>query len=389
MSTSRLLLFTSLFAMTLFAQSNRFVMDGHVHMINRQFYLGGDISDSYKDGQVDLPRIRKGGLSAIFFSLFSQEAYYTNRYETKQTLRLMDLALRQIQKNHDQIEIAYTASDVERIHKAGKIGAFLDLEGGFDLDGDLNVLRDMYRLGLRSAMLVAHNYTNEFADSCCAMARWHGINAKGRTVIREMNRLGMVINVAHGSDETIQQTVEASSDPVLYSHGGSRAIVDTGRNITDEAARKLAAKGGVIGVQFGNTFNNPKYYASVQKGRPYGNFAPSPAFFSHPESIEDVDRQVAKAYPDHALELPDEIRMPVDQLLVTINHWIGVVGEDHVSLGSDFDGGPPLPKGMHDISDYQQVIAAMQERGWSEERIRKVAGLNLLRLIRQVTEKRR
>jgi membrane dipeptidase len=381
------LLFGILLTTACFAQSDRFVMDGHVHMINRQFYLGGDISDSYKDGQVDLPRIRKGGLSAIFFSLFSQELYYGNRYETKQTLRLMDLALRQIEKNHGQIEIAYTASDLERIHKAGKIGAFLDLEGGFDLDGDLGVLGEMYRLGLRSAMLVAHNYTNEFADSCCAAPRWHGINAKGRAVIHEMNRLGMVINVAHGSDETIQQTAEASSDPVLYSHGGSRAIVDTGRNITDEAARKLAAKGGVVGVQFGNTFNNPKYYAWVQKGRPYGNFAPTPPHFVRPDTIEDVDRQAAKGYPDHPIDIPDEYRMPVDQLLVTLEHWIAVAGEDHVSLGSDFDGGPPLAKGMHDISDYPQVLTAMEKRGWSEARIRKVAGLNLLRLIRQVTEK--
>ncbi len=370
-------------------QSGRFVMDGHVHMINRQFYLGGDISDSYRDGQVDLPRIRKGGLSAIFFSLFSSEEYYGNRYEGKHTLRPLDLALRQIQKNRDQIEIAYTATDLERIHRAGKVGAFLDLEGGFDLDGDLGVLRDLYRLGLRSAMLVAHNYTNAFADSCCAAPRWHGINDRGREVIHEMNRLGMVINVAHGSDETIQQAAEASSDPVLYSHGGSRAIVDTGRNITDAAARKVAAKGGVIGIQFGNTFNNPKYYAWHQKGRPYGNFSPEPPHFLHPETIEEIDRRVAKKYPGEPVDIPDEYRMPIDQLVVTLDHWIEVVGEDHVSLGSDFDGGPPLAKGMHDIGDYQQVAVAMQKHGYSEERVRKVMGLNLLRLIRKVTEKGR
>ena len=381
------LVFGFLLAGICLGQPGRFVMDGHVHMINRQFYLGGDISDSYQDGQVDLPRIRKGGLSAIFFSLFSSEEYYPNRYEVKHTLRLMDLALRQIRKNQSQIEIAYNAADLERIHKAGKVGAFLDLEGGFDLDGDLGVLRDMYRLGLRSAMLVAHNYTNEFADSCCAAPRWHGINDKGRAVIREMNRLGMVINVAHGSDETIQQAAEASSDPVLYSHGGSRAIVDTGRNLSDEAARKVAATGGVVGIQFGNTFNNPVYYARQQKGRPYGNFAPQAPHFTKPDTIEEVDRKAARHYPSTSVEIPDEYRMPIDQLIVTLDHWISVVGEDHVSLGSDFDGGPPLAKGMHDIADYPQVLAAMQKHGWSEERIRKVAGLNLLRLIRQVTEK--
>ncbi len=177
----------------------------------------------------------------------------------------------------------------------------------------LGVLRDLYRLGLRSAMLVAHNYTNEFADSCCAAPRWNGINARGREVIHEMNRLGMVINVAHGSDETIQQAAEASSDPVLYSHGGSRAIVDTGRNITDETARRVAVKGGVIGVQLGNTFNNPKYDGWVQEGRPYGNFSPVPRHFSQPDTIEEVDRKVAKGYPGQPPEVPDEYRMPVDQ----------------------------------------------------------------------------
>ena len=130
------------------------------------------MTDSYKDGQVDLPRIRQGGLKAIFFSLFSSEEYYPRRFEVKHTMQLMDLALRQIDQHRDQIEIALRASDIERINKAGKLAAFLDLEGGFDLDGDLGILRDLYRLGLRSAMLVSHNYTNNFADSCCAPSKW-------------------------------------------------------------------------------------------------------------------------------------------------------------------------------------------------------------------------
>src|SRR6266436_3571208 len=191
-----------------------FVMDGHVHMINRQFYLGGDITDSYPDGQVDLPRIQRGGLKAIFFSIFSSEEYYARRFELKHTLQLMDLALQQLEKHRDAIEIALNGADIRRINKAGKIAAVLDLEGGFDLDGDLGVLRDLYRLGLRSAQLPAHNWANNFADSCCAPPKWHGLNDRGRAVIHEMNRLGMVINVSHGSDETISQAIDASSDPV-------------------------------------------------------------------------------------------------------------------------------------------------------------------------------
>ena len=128
-------------------------------MIDRQFYLGGDIGERVGDGQVDLPRAKEGGIDAMFCSIFITEDYYPQRFETKQVMRLMDLALTQLEKNRAVIELARNASDIERINKAGKMAAVLDLEGGFDLDGDLGVLRDLYRLGLRSAQLPAHNWT--------------------------------------------------------------------------------------------------------------------------------------------------------------------------------------------------------------------------------------
>ncbi len=364
-----------------------FIMDGHVHMINRQFYLGGDITDSYADGQVDLPRIRKGGLKAIFFSLFSSEEYYARRFEVRHTLDLMDLALSQLDKHRDQIELALKGSDIERINKAGKIAAVLDLEGGFDLDGDLGVLRDLYRLGLRSAMLSSHNFTNNFADSCCAPAKWNGVNERGRAVIAEMNRLGMVINVAHGSNEMILQAAESSRDPVLYSHGGSRHFVDTPRNLTDDAAKKVASKGGVIGLQFGNSFSNRKYFDWHQKGKPFGNVSESMKRYGAFETIEALDKAVGKTYPSLPEPAPEEMRMGMDRLVEVIDYWIGLVGEDHVSLGSDFDGGPLPPRGMRDIGDYGQIGDALLRKGYSEQRVRKVLGLNLLRLFRQVTEK--
>jgi membrane dipeptidase len=362
-------------------------MDAHVHLINRQLYLGGDISDHYKDGQVDLPRIRKGGVNAIFFSLFTSDSYYPNRFELKQTMILMDLALRQIRKNQDQIEIARNASDIERIYKSGKIAAFLHLEGSFDLDGDLGVLRDLYRLGLRSAMFVAHNTDTNFADACCSPPKWNGITAHGLEVVHEMNRLGMVIDVAHASDATMRQVATASSDPLIYSHGGSMFVVNTPRNITDETAKIIAAKGGVIGIQFGNGFNNPKYHDWLESHR---QSRPAPLFTSLAPvlaNFQTVNDEEAKRYPPVPENVPEELRMPVDQLVVVLDHWIEVVGEDHVALGSDFDGWLPLPKGMHDIGDYQLLITAMRGHGYSDERVRKIAGLNLLRLIRQVTQK--
>src|SRR5436190_9549822 len=222
--------------------ADAFVFDAHVHMIDRQFYQGGDIGERVANGQVDLPRAKEGGIDAMFFSLFVTEDYYPERFETKQVMRLMDLALTQLEKNRATIEIARTASDIERINKAGKMAAVLDLEGGFDLDGDLGILRDLYRLGLRSAQLPAHNWTNNFADSCCAPPKWHGLNDRGRAVIREMNRLGMIINISHSSDETVAQAIDVSTDPIVATHHGLRSLNNIPRNMPDDLLKKLAAK---------------------------------------------------------------------------------------------------------------------------------------------------
>lgn len=364
---------------------NAFVMDGHIHVMTRELLQGTDIGQRYADGSVDLVRAKAGGLDAMFFSVYTPEPYYPGRYEIKNTFRVVELALDQIEKNKNVIELALNASDIERINRAGKMAAFLDLEGGFDLDGDLNLLRALYRLGLRSMQLTAHNQTNAFIDSCCAQSRWGGINDHGRAVVAEMNRLGMVINVAHASDQSILQVVQASRQPVIYSHGGFRGIVDTPRCITDAAAKAVAAKGGVIGIQFGSSFNNPKYAEWTRSKAPA---APRPAAErpSSPRSLEEVDRQVAKGLP-YVFRgvIPDEYWMGTDQLARVIDYGVKLVGEDHVALGSDFDGGPPLPRQIHDVSDYPEMTKALQQLGYSEQRIRKILGLNWLRVIRQVT----
>lgn len=364
-----------------------FVMDGHVHVMSRQLLEDLDIGQRYPDGSVDLPRIVEGGLNAIFFSIYSEEDYYPGRHEVKNTFRLMELALSQIEKHSDVLELALNATDIERISRSGKIAAFLDLEGAFDLEGDLYLLRALYRLGLRSLQLTAHNMTNAFIDSSSDAPRWGGINEYGRKVIAEMNRLGMVINVAHASDQGIRQTVEASSQPVIYSHGGFRGIVNHPRCITDENAVALAARGGVIGIQFGSTFNNPKFTEWASKN-PLPPTPGAPDINTDPSlSISEVDRQVAEGLPfTFRGRIPDEYWMGVDQLARVIDYGVNLVGEDHIALGSDFDGGPELPREIRDISDYPQITLAMQRLGYREERIRKILGLNWLRVIREVTE---
>ncbi len=363
-----------------------FVMDAHVHVMSRQLLEGLDVGDRLSDGHVDLPRLKEGGLDAVFFSVYTPEAYYPARHEVKNTLRVVSLAIEQIEKNSDQIALALNASDLERISRSGKIAAFIDLEGPFDIDGDLHVLRALYRLGLRSAQLTAHNYTNNFADSCCDISKWNGVNEHGRAVIAEMNRLGMVINVAHGSNETILQSVAASEDPVIYTHGGFRHFADITRCISDEAAKAVAAKGGVIALQFGNSFNNPEYFRWRYNGPLVADISTKLDRYAT-MSIEEVDREVAKGLPMvNKVETPDRYRMPIDQLAKVIDYGVQLVGDDHIGLGSDFDGGPLLAKEMDDASDYPEITKALQRLGYSDERIRKILGENLLRVIRKVTE---
>jgi membrane dipeptidase len=371
-----------------------FVMDGHTHVMTRELLMHTDIGSRYPDGNVDLPRAKAGGVDAMFFSVYTPENYYPGRFEIKNTFRVVNLALDQIKKNNSMIELALTASDIERINKKGKMAAFLDLEGGYDLYGDLNLLRALYKLGLRSMQLTAHNTTNAFIDACNDVYTWGGINDHGKAVIKEMNDLGMVINVAHASNDAILQSVATSRHPVIYSHGGFHKIVDHPRCITDEAAKAIAAKGGVIGVHFGSLFNNPKYWEWQKPNNPIiTQPVPQPKlpriFNSQAttETIEDVDKKLAETVPlNFRGNIPDEYWMHVDQLAKVIDYGVNLVGEDHIALGSDFDGGPELPHEIKDISDYPQMTTAMQKLGYTDQRIKKILGLNWLRVIRKVTE---
>jgi membrane dipeptidase len=322
----------------------------------------------------------------MFFSLFVTEEYYPQHYETKQALRLVDLALRQIRKNNQTIELALNGSDVERIVKSGKIAAVLDMEGSIDRGGDLGVLRQFYSLGLRSYQLSAHNAQNDYADSCCSPPRWHGLNERGRALIREMNRLGMVINVSHASDEAMSQAIDISSDPVIATHHGLREFNDIPRNMPDWLLKKLAAKGGLIGIQIGNEFHNRKVFdwRTQHAGKPFWDTA---RVSSSNLSIEDIDKIVAPQFPMVGSNAPDSLKFTVDDWLKVTDRVIQLVGDDHVILGTDFDGGPTLPLPMRDIRDTPLIIAAMRRRGYSEERIRKIMGGNLLRVFKQITDK--
>ncbi len=365
-----------------------FVFDGHVHMVTRQLYLGGDIGERVPNGQVDLPRMKEGGVDALLFTVFVAEEYNPPRFETRQALRLIDLAHEQVERNSRSIEFALRASDIERINRAGKIAAVLDIEGGFDMDGDPRVLASLYRLGLRAVQLAAHNWTNNFADSCCAPPKWKGLNDRGRAVVREMNRLGMLINLSHASDETMEQTIELSKDPVVATHHGLRSFNDIPRNMPEVLLKKLAARGGVIGFQIGSTFHSRRLFewSVKQAGRPFWDTSAVRAS-APPRTIEEIDRLLAPHYPMVGLNPPSELLLPLDDWFKVVDRAIELAGEDHVALGTDFDGSPTPPRGVRDIRDLPMLTEAMLRRGYSETRIRKFLGGNLLRVFRQVTEK--
>jgi membrane dipeptidase len=364
------------------------VFDGHVHAIDREFYNGGDIGTQKPDGQFDLPRAREGGLGALFFSVFVTEDYYPARYETKQAVRMIDCALDQIASNSQTIELARSAAEIEQIRARGKIAAVLDLEGSFDLDGDPAVIRRMYGMGLRSVQLSAHNWTSNYADSCCSPPKWHGLNDRGRAAIREMNRLGMVINISHASDDAISQAIDISTAPVIATHHGLRSVNDIPRTMPDWLLKKLAAKGGVIGFQLGSEFHSRKAFEwrTAHAGKPFWDTS---AIVERGTklNIYEIDKLVAPQFPMVPAEIPQDVRITMDEWVAVIERAIGIAGEDHVAVGSDFDGGPPLPRGMRDVRDLPMITDAMLRRGWSEDRIRKFLGGNLLRVFREITEK--
>lgn len=368
------------------AAQSPFVFDAHVHMINRQFYLGGDIGQRVPDGHVDLPRLKAGGFNAIFFSLFVQEQYYPGRHETRHTLRLLDLARRQVAANADKIAFAYNAADIRRINGQGKIAAVLDLEGGFDLDGDLGVLRELYRAGFRVLQLPAHNWANNFAESCCAKGPFGGLNPHGRAVVAEMNRLGILINISHASDQTMRDVLAVSTHPIAATHHGLKRFNDIPRTMSDDMLRAIAAKGGVVGFQAGCEFHyRPMFdYRTAQTGKNFWDTSDVAARVSR-MSITEIDALVKPTYPMVGLNPPDDKRCSIDQWLEPVEAAIQIAGEDHVAFGSDYDGGPTLPKGMKDAADVPMLIQAMRRRGWSQQRISKFMGGNLLRVFDNVT----
>lgn len=320
-------------------------------------------------GNTDVARLRKGMVGGQFWSVYIPGEAKDSGYARLQ-LEQIDIARRIIEKYPEVFVPAYTAADVRRAKAAGKIGSLLGMEGGHAIENSLGALRAYYDLGARY-MTLTHNVTLDWADAAMDSARHGGLSSFGEEVVREMNRLGMLIDLSHVSPGTMSDALNVSEAPVIFSHSSARALTDVPRNVPDSILRRLPRNGGVVMVTFVPGFVSSKVVAhgaarNAQFVRLRSQFASDTAAIRR----ELIAWDAANPAP-HAT---------IADVADHIEHVRNVAGIDHVGLGSDFDGtGNDLPDGLHDVSTYPALLVELSKRGWTERDLRKLAGENILR----------
>jgi len=296
----------------------------------------------------DLRRLVAGGVDAQFFSIFPDPRRFPSGEQSRErAIEMIEALKEQIRRHADRLLLAVSTHDIREIARAGKIAALMGLEGGHAIDDDLGNVERFYDLGIRYMTLTWSN-TNGWADSSDDARRHGGLAPFGTEVVREMNRLGMMVDVSHVSDETFWDAVATSAAPIIASHSAARALVNIPRNLSDEMIRAVAANGGVVMVNFGGAF------------------------------IDSRKAGTWKIVQDVVLHLGPS-QTPLDRLLDHIDHVARVGGVDHVGLGSDFDGTLFLPEGVSDVSGFPSITAGLLARGYSADDVRKILGENLLR----------
>jgi membrane dipeptidase len=321
----------------------------------------------------DIPRLRAGHVGAQFWSVWIP--VNTPGFEAVQvTLEQIDLVKRMAAQYPHDFEMAYTAADIRRIHKAHRIAALIGIEGGHQINNSLPVLRQMYDAGARY-MTLTHTSNTSWADSATDMPAHHGLTPFGIEIVKEMNRLGMLVDLSHVSPETMKAALAASQAPVIFSHSSARALVDHPRNVPDDILRAVAANGGVVMVNFAPT------YVSEARNRWESDYAAERARLNSPPYAGIYIGQPERA---QAALAAWETQHPkpmatLDQVADHVEHVRQVAGIDHVGLGSDFDGIPDAPVGLDGVDKYPALLEVLLRRGWSDAEIAKLAGENLLR----------
>ncbi len=354
------------------------VWDCHNDLAYRVLYEGLDIGHRLPAGHVDIPRLQEGGVDVQVVALFIQNFNYPG-HAAEQTRLLLEAMKAAIKKNSDTVELARTGDDIERIVKSGKIAMPLAIEGGHAIEDDIAILREFHSKGV-SSMTLTHNIHHGWADTAAKKPRWHGLNDLGREVIREMNRLGMVIDVSHVSDETFFDVLETSEDAVIFSHSGCRALNEHRRNVSDDMLRALAKNGGVIGIVFELNFLSHEYAQATRELR-----AIHRPWFEKLPPIEDLELRSAIEHLQQGIAWPLENKPTIEDLLDHIDHAVKIAGVDHVGLGADMYPRTPSPVGIRGAHDYPNITNGLKERGYSDDDVKKIMGGNFLRVWKTVT----
>ena len=361
-------------------QSSSIVIDTHDDTTQRLLDPHFDIAARHSDGNIDIPRMREGGLSAIFFSIWISSKIL-GPDAVKQALDQIDAVRETVRKHPNDFLLATSAADIREAKRQHKIAALIGVEGGHMMGNDLSVLRTFAALGVRY-MTLTHMDNNEWADSSTDKPAHNGLTDFGKDVVREMNRLGIIVDVAHVSDKTFYDALEVSKAPVFSSHSSCRAICNAPRNMTDDMMRALAKNGGVIQINYHVGFLSQEF-------RDYEK--------AHPDAEKEINEEIKKRCGDNEsckLTTGDQVvrdfmeagKLPkVDwtKIVEHIDHAVKIAGIDHVGLGSDFDGAV-MPIGMQDVSHLPQITDALLKKGYSESDIRKILGENTLRVLSEV-----
>ena len=319
------------------------------------------------DFETDIPKLRAGQVGAQFWSVWIP-GETTPENAPRVQLEQIDIARRMIDAHPEDFELALTADDIERIFSQGKIASLLGMEGGYGLNNSMGALRTYYDLGVRYMTLV-HNVTLDWADAGLGEQRHGGLTAFGRLVVREMNRTGMMVDLAHTSPAVMHQTLDESKAPVIWSHAAARALVDHPRNVPDDVLERVSANGGVVMVSFVPSFLSKAVWEMEE------------ALWKTAAALETT-REFRDKWRAYDAEF-GAVRATIDQLADHIEHVRDVAGIDHVGIGADYWGMPDGPVGLEDTSGYPLLFAALIRRGWNDDDLKKLAGQNLLRVMRQ------
>jgi membrane dipeptidase len=359
--------------------SSPLYFDLHIDTPSRLVSEGLNMAESPEYSQVDIPKMRQGGLNAGFFAVFSSARNKTPLESVKDALVITDVIVETINRHPDDLFLATTSDDALRAQREGKIGVFLGVEGGHMIDSSIEVLRQLYRLGTRYLGLT-HSGNTPWVGAAEYDDGPEGLTDHGREIVREMNRLGMMADLSHASERAFYDTIETSQAPILNTHAACKAVANHARNLTDDMLMALAQNGGVLGVA---------YYAGMLDDDYRARF---------PELREINERRAAvrQEFRDDKKRLSEELwklnladvetigAPPLSRLVDHIEHAATVAGIDHVGLGSDYDSvGLKLPIGLEHIGKTPNLIAAMKERGFSDADVAKVMGGNVLRAMRQ------